>query len=156
MAEREWEYSMCFTVSNTHHTFWDKMCFVMSLASFQASIGEPFRPFCVLLGVLFDVLFFTTFQGNRVTASNSGSGGVGSLKQLPPCPASGQGPTQNRPPRPRDPRDAQPQGKDRPRTGPPGTPGTCRQESQTGEKDHKSMNRNWHASPLKARWRICK
>ena len=78
---------MCFTVSNTHHTFGDKMCFVMILASFRASIGEPFRPFCVLLGVLFDVLFFTTFQGNRVTASNSGrteSGGVGSLKQLPP------------------------------------------------------------------------
>ena len=42
VAERECEYSMVFTVSNTHHTFLDKVCFVMILATFRASDGEPF------------------------------------------------------------------------------------------------------------------
>ncbi len=81
---------MCFSVSNTHHTFWDKMCFVMILASFRASVGKPFGLFRVLLDAFFAVLFFTIFQGNRAAASNSdkqrefaASGGVGSLKQLP-------------------------------------------------------------------------
>ena len=108
VAKREWEYSIVFTVSNAHHTFLDKMCFVIIFACFRASVGEPFGSFCVLLGGLFEVLFLTTFQGNRVTAGEAreiGCGGVGSLKQLPQCPASGQGPTQNRLPGPRDPRD---------------------------------------------------
>ena len=72
MAEREREYSTVFTMSNAHHTFWDKVGFVMSLDTFRASVGEPFGLFGVLLGTLFEVLFLTTFQGNRVTAGNSG------------------------------------------------------------------------------------
>ena len=72
VAEREWEYSMCFTVSNTHHTFWDTMCFVMILVVFRASVGVPVGPFYVFLGTLFEVLFFTTFQGLRDTTSNHG------------------------------------------------------------------------------------
>ena len=72
MAERECEYSMVFTVSNTHHTFLDKVCFVMIIASFRASVGEPFGKFCVLWGTLFAVLFFTTFEATRVTVGSSG------------------------------------------------------------------------------------
>ena len=75
---------MCFTVSNTHHTFWDKMCFVMILASFRASVGEPFGLLCVLWGTLFEMLFFTTFQGNRETTGNTRERDVGSLKQPSP------------------------------------------------------------------------
>ena len=72
LADREMEYSKVCTVSNTHHTFWDKIGFVMILDTFRASVGKSFGLFCVLLGTLFEVLFFTTFEGNRVTASNSG------------------------------------------------------------------------------------
>ena len=72
MAERELEYSEIFTVSNAHHTFSQKVGFVMILDTFRAPVGKPFRLFYVLLGCLFEVLFFTTFEGNRVTASNSG------------------------------------------------------------------------------------
>ena len=63
MAEREWEHSIFFTVSNAHHTFWDKMCFVMILGTFRASVGEPFGLFGVLLGSLFEVLFLYHFRG---------------------------------------------------------------------------------------------
>ena len=66
---------MVFTVSNAHHTFWEKVGFVMILDTFRASAGEPFGLFGVLLGSLFEVLFFTTSGGKRVTASNSGSSG---------------------------------------------------------------------------------
>ena len=59
-------------MSNTHLTFWDKMCFSMIFASFRASVWEPSCLFYVFLGTLFEVLFFTTFEGNRVTAGNSG------------------------------------------------------------------------------------
>ena len=72
MAKREREYSKVFTVSNAHHTFWEKVCFVMVLDTFRASVGKPFAVFCVLLGSLFAVLFFTVFQGNRVTVSSTG------------------------------------------------------------------------------------
>ena len=65
------EFSMCFTVSNAHHTFGDKIGFVMILDTFWASVGEPFGLFGVLLGTLLEVLFFTTFEGNRVTAGIS-------------------------------------------------------------------------------------
>ena len=68
LAERDMEFSMCFTMSNAHHTFGDKIGFVMILDTFRASVGEPFGLFGVLLGTLFEVLFFTTFEGNRVTA----------------------------------------------------------------------------------------
>ena len=68
VAEREREYSMYFTVSNAHHTFWKKVGFVMILDTFRASVGEPFSSFGVLLGSHFEVLFFTTSEGNRVTA----------------------------------------------------------------------------------------
>ena len=71
VAERELECSMVFTLSNAHHTFWDKVCFVMIFVYFRASVGEPFGLFCVLLGALFEVLFLTTFEGTRVTAGNS-------------------------------------------------------------------------------------
>ena len=87
MAKQEWGYSVVFTASNTHHTFWDKLRFVMILVTFRASVGKPFCLFCVLLGSLFEVLFFSTFEVNRQAAANTervGSGGVGSLKQLPP------------------------------------------------------------------------
>ena len=86
-AEREREYSIVFTVSNAHHTFWEKVGSVMVFDTFRASAGRPFGFFGVLLGSLFEVLFFTTFEGNRVTMSNFVPGGVGSLTQLPQCPA---------------------------------------------------------------------
>ena len=63
---------MIFTVSNAHHTFGDKICFVVIIAICRASVGAPFSSCCVLLGGLFEVLFLTTFQGNRVSAGNSG------------------------------------------------------------------------------------
>ena len=44
----------------------------MILDTFRASLGEAFGLFGVLLGTLFEVLFFTTFEGNRVSAANSG------------------------------------------------------------------------------------
>ena len=66
------EFSIVFIVSNAHHTFGDKIGFVMILDTFRASVGEPFGLFGVIWGTLFEVLFFTTFEGNRVTASSSG------------------------------------------------------------------------------------
>ena len=71
VAKREWEHSVVVTVSNTHHTFWDKMCLVMTLSTFLASAGEPFGLPCLLLGFLFE-LFFHTFEVNRVTVASSG------------------------------------------------------------------------------------
>ena len=71
VSEREREYSIIFTVSNAHHTFWEKVGFVMILETFRASVGEPFGLLGVLLGTLFEVLFFTTFEGNQVTAAIS-------------------------------------------------------------------------------------
>ena len=49
VAEREREYSMVFNVSNAHHTFLDKIGFVMILDTFRASLREPFTLFGVLL-----------------------------------------------------------------------------------------------------------
>ena len=63
VAERERESSMVFTVSNTHHTFLDQMCFVMIFVYFRASVGKPSASFCVLLDGLFEVLFFDHFSG---------------------------------------------------------------------------------------------
>ena len=65
---------MVFSVSNEHHTFWEKVGFVMILDTFRASAGEPFSLFGVLLGTLFEVLFFNTFEGNRVTAGELAAG----------------------------------------------------------------------------------
>ena len=42
VANREWEYSMLVIVSNAHHTFLGKMCFVVILVIFRASVGEAF------------------------------------------------------------------------------------------------------------------
>ena len=122
VAEREWEYSKVFTVSNTHHTFWDKMCFVMILGTFRTSVGEPFGLFGVLLGSLFEVLFFTTFEGNRVSAANSGRKWVWGCG----VPKTTTSMTSLR--ARTDPEQA-PQD--------PGTTGTDRQEPQTGVNDHK-------------------
>ena len=72
VAKREWEYSMVFTVSNAHHTFWDKVCFDMIPATFWASVGGPFSRFCLLVGALCAMWFFTSFEGTRVTVSISG------------------------------------------------------------------------------------
>ena len=63
--------SMVFIVLNAHRTFWEKLSFVMILATFRAPAAEPFGVFCALLGALFEVLFLTTFEGTRVTAGNS-------------------------------------------------------------------------------------
>ena len=68
----KWSIVLVCSVSNAHHTFGDKIGFVMILDTFRASVGEPFGLFGVLLGTLFDVPFFTTFEGTRVTASSSG------------------------------------------------------------------------------------
>ena len=81
-------------MSDVHHTFWDEIGHVMILVTFRTSVGEPFGLRGLLLSTLFEVIFFITFE---VTASNSERGDVGSLKQLPPCAASEQGPTQIRP-----------------------------------------------------------
>ena len=71
VAERDRAYSMVFIVSNAHRTFWEKVGFVMILDTFRAPAGEPFGVFCALLGVLFQVLFLITFEGTRVTATDS-------------------------------------------------------------------------------------
>ena len=104
---------MVLFLSNTHHISCDKVSFVMILASLRASAGEPFYLVYFFLGSLSEVWFSTTFERNRVTAkaaSNSESRGVrcGVPRTM----------TQNRPQN-------------------PGTPRTCRQESQTGVKDYK-------------------
>ena len=70
VAKRKRLNSMVFTVSNAHGIFAEKVGFVLILDTFRAPAGEPFGVFCVLLGALFEVLFLTTFEGNRVTASN--------------------------------------------------------------------------------------
>ena len=72
LPERELEYSAVFIVSNTHNIFWAKVGCVMIIDTFRASAVEPFVLFGVLLGRLLEVLFFTTFEGNRVTAGSSG------------------------------------------------------------------------------------
>ena len=72
VAERKRLNSMVFTMSNAHDIFAEKVGFVLILDTFRAPAGEPFSVFCALLGVLFEVLFLITFEGNRVTASNSG------------------------------------------------------------------------------------
>ena len=75
VAEREWEYSIVFIVSNARHVFWGKMVvFVMIIAPFRASVGKTFGWFFKVLGDLFEVLCLlclTIFEGNRVTASDS-------------------------------------------------------------------------------------
>ena len=71
VAERKRLDSIVCIVSNAHRTFWENVGFVMILDTFRAPAGEPFGVFCALLGALFEVLFLTTFEGNRVTASNS-------------------------------------------------------------------------------------
>ena len=71
VAERKRLNSMVFTVSNAHGIFGEKVGFVLILDTFRAPAGEPFGVFCALLGALFEVLFFTTFEGTRVTAGNS-------------------------------------------------------------------------------------
>ena len=51
-----------FYCVKTHHTFWDKMCFVMILASFRASVGAV----CLVLytfGCLFRSDIFCHFSG---------------------------------------------------------------------------------------------
>ena len=63
--------SMVFTVSNAHGIFAEKVGFVLILDTFRAPAGEPFGVLCALLRALFEVLFLTTFEGLRVTASNS-------------------------------------------------------------------------------------
>ena len=65
---------MVFIVLSAHHTFWEKIGFVMILVTFRASAGKPFGLSGVLLGTLFEVLFFTTFEGNRVTAGAAAIG----------------------------------------------------------------------------------
>ena len=94
-----------FIVSTAHLTFWEKVRLVIILHTFRAPVGEPFGLFCILLGCFFEVSFFTTFEGNRISASSTVPEGVGSLKQLSQYPASGKGPTQNRLLGPTDPRD---------------------------------------------------
>ena len=71
VTERKRLNSIVFTVSNAHGIFAEKFGFVLILDTFRAPAGEPFGVFCALLGVLFEVLFLTTFEGTRVTASNS-------------------------------------------------------------------------------------
>ena len=84
VAKREWEYSMVFTVSNAHHTFLDKVCFVMIFPTFLASVGEPFSRFSALLGTLFAVWFFTTSEGTRLTARElrAGCGGPKTITSM--------------------------------------------------------------------------
>ena len=72
VAKRKRLNSIVFTVSNAHGIFAEKICFVLIIDTFRAPAGEPFGGFCALLGALFEGLFLTTFEGNRVTASNSG------------------------------------------------------------------------------------
>ena len=70
------QYSMFF--HNTHHTFGDKIGFVVIRDTFRASLGESCGLFGVLLGILFEVLFLLPpFEGNRLTAGSSESGCVG-------------------------------------------------------------------------------
>ena len=71
VAEREREYDMVFIVSKAHHTLWDKVGFVMTL-DIRTSAGEPFGLFDALLGTLFEVLVFSTFEVIRLSESNSG------------------------------------------------------------------------------------
>ena len=71
VAERKQLNSTVFIVSNAHGIFGQKVGFVLILDTFRAPAGEPFGVFCVLLGVLFEVLFLITFEGTRVTAGNS-------------------------------------------------------------------------------------
>ena len=73
VAKRKQLNSMVFTVSNAHGIFWEKVGFVLILDTFRAPAGEPFGVFLALLGVLFQVLFLITFEGTRVTATDSRS-----------------------------------------------------------------------------------
>mgnify|MGYP005642917163 CR=1 FL=1 len=57
LADGDVEYSMVFTVSNTHHTFSEKLHVVMILGTFWGSFGEPFHLFVLLLGTLLEVVF---------------------------------------------------------------------------------------------------
>ena len=72
VAKRKRLNSMVFTVSNAHGIFAEKVGFVLILDTFRAPAGEPFGVFCAILGVLFEVLFLTTSEGTRVTATDSG------------------------------------------------------------------------------------
>ena len=63
-----WTLLLRFLLRQTHITHFS---FVMILDTFRTSLGEPFGLFGVLLGSLFEVLFFTSSEGNRVTAGNS-------------------------------------------------------------------------------------
>ena len=65
LAEREMEFSIVFTVSNAHHTFGDKIGFVMILDTFRASVGEPFGSFGVLLGTFLKCCFLPLLRGTE-------------------------------------------------------------------------------------------
>ena len=71
VAKRKRLNSIVFTVSNAHRTFGEKVGFVLILDTFRAPAGQPFDVFCTLLGVVFEVWFLITFEGTRVTATNS-------------------------------------------------------------------------------------
>ena len=71
VAKRKRLNSMVSIVSNAHRIFAEKIGFVLILDTFRAPAGEPFGVFCSVSGALFEVLFLTTFEGNRVTAGNS-------------------------------------------------------------------------------------
>ena len=68
------EFSMVFIMSNAHHTFGDKIGFVMILDTFRASVGEPFGSFGVLLGTFLKCCFLPLLRGTgyqRVSAGIS-------------------------------------------------------------------------------------
>ena len=60
-----------FYCANEHHTFLDQIGLITILDTLRVSVGKPFRLFGVRWGTLFEVYFFTTFEGNRVTAATA-------------------------------------------------------------------------------------
>ena len=133
VAKRKRLNSMVFTVSNAHGIFAEKVGFVLILDTFRAPAGEPFGVFCALLGALFEVLFLTTFEGNRVTASKIRAGcEVPKTTSSMPSLRAKTDPEQA----PQD----------------PGLQGPV--DKSLRQVGHNNTNEHWHASPLKARWRI--
>ena len=114
------------------------MYFVMTRDTFWASVGEPLGLLGILSSILFEVVFFTTSDRNRKAA--------GSSEEQWLCVCRFNKRTTSMPsPRARTDREQVPETRRR--------QGPVDKSVEQVYQDQKGMNRHWHASPLKARWR---
>ena len=65
VAEREWEYSIIFTISNAHHKLWDKMSFVIIVVTFGPQLESLLVRFVYFWVFVLHCSFLSLFRGSR-------------------------------------------------------------------------------------------